>query len=81
LASLVLSIYLAVGNIAAATWILVFNIVLNGYPVMLQRSQRWRIQQVRAQIQSARVRCDQLAENPESIKAPPNSSLERRRER
>jgi hypothetical protein len=33
---------------AAAVWILVFNMTLNGYPVMLQRSNRWRIQQIRA---------------------------------
>jgi len=31
---------------SAAIWILVFNVALNGYPVMLQRSNRWRIQQV-----------------------------------
>jgi len=40
-------IYLAVGRISEALWILAFNLVLNGYPVMLQRVHRWRIQQVR----------------------------------
>jgi Glycosyl-4,4'-diaponeurosporenoate acyltransferase len=39
---------LAVGQISAAVWILVFNMALNGYPVMLQRSNRWRIHQIRA---------------------------------
>jgi hypothetical protein len=39
---------LAIGRTPAAAWILVFNILLNGYPVMLQRSNRWRIHQVRA---------------------------------
>jgi hypothetical protein len=39
---------LVVGWISAAVWILVFNMALNGYPVMLQRSNRWRIHQVRA---------------------------------
>lgn len=39
---------LAVGQISAAVWILLFNLALNGYPVMLQRSNRWRIQQIRA---------------------------------
>jgi len=38
----------AVDQISAAVWILVFNIALNGYPVMLQRSNRWRIHQIRA---------------------------------
>lgn len=41
-------ICLAVGRISAAVWILVFNMVLNGYPVMLQRSNRWRVHQIRA---------------------------------
>jgi hypothetical protein len=29
-------------------WIFAFNLLLNGYPVMLQRVNRWRVQQVRA---------------------------------
>jgi hypothetical protein len=47
-ASLVMAIYLAVGKLSTAFWILVFNLLLNGYPVMLQRVHRWRIQQIRA---------------------------------
>jgi hypothetical protein len=47
LASLVSWVYFAVGNVSFAVWTLVFNIILNGYPVMLQRSHRWRIQKVR----------------------------------
>lgn len=39
--------FLAVGRISEAFWILVLNLMLNGYPVMLQRANRWRIQQVR----------------------------------
>ena len=42
-------ICLAVGRIPEALWILAFNLLLNGYPVMLQRVHRWRLQQVRAQ--------------------------------
>jgi hypothetical protein len=45
---------LVVGWISAAVWILVFNMALNGYPVMLQRSNRWRIHQVRAIAREAR---------------------------
>jgi hypothetical protein len=37
---------LAIGGAPAAVWILAFNIALNGYPVMLQRSNRWRLQQM-----------------------------------
>lgn len=39
---------LAVGRFSEAVWILAFNVLLNGYPVMLQRVNRWRVQQVRA---------------------------------
>jgi hypothetical protein len=46
--------FLVVGWISAAVWILVFNMALNGYPVMLQRSNRWRIHQVRAIATEAR---------------------------
>ncbi len=49
LASLVMLICLAVKNYAAALWIFAFNMLLNGYPVMLQRTHRHRIQQIRAQ--------------------------------
>jgi hypothetical protein len=47
LASLVSWAYFAAGNNSFAAWSLSFNIVLNGYPVMLQRSHRWRIQKLR----------------------------------
>ncbi len=39
---------LAVGRFFEAMWIFAFNLLLNGYPVMLQRANRWRVQQVRA---------------------------------
>jgi hypothetical protein len=48
LAFFVTLIYLAVGLFSEAMWILAFNLLFNGYPVMLQRANRWRIQQVRA---------------------------------
>lgn len=40
---------LAFGRVSEALWILGFNLLLNGYPVLLQRVHRWRFQQVRAQ--------------------------------
>ena len=40
----------AIGQISEAVWILVFNVAFNGYPVMLQRLNRWRIQQIRANL-------------------------------
>jgi hypothetical protein len=39
---------LAVGQHREAVWIVAFNMLLNGYPVMLQRVNRWRVQQIRA---------------------------------
>jgi hypothetical protein len=39
---------LTVGQTSAAVWILVFNVALNGYPVMVQRANRWRVHQIRA---------------------------------
>jgi hypothetical protein len=39
---------LAVGQFREAVWIVAFNVLLNGYPVMLQRVNRWRVQQIRA---------------------------------
>ncbi len=47
LALAVAVICLALGQTSAAVWILVFNMALNGYPVMLQRSNRGRVQRVR----------------------------------
>jgi len=47
---LAITIYCAgVGRSLEAVWLSVFNLLFNAYPVMLQRSHRWRIQQVRAQ--------------------------------
>lgn len=40
--------YLVTGQFQAAAWIFGYNMLLNGYPVMLQRTNRWRVQQVRA---------------------------------
>jgi hypothetical protein len=48
LASFVGLLCLAVGLFSEAAWIVAFNVLLNGYPVMLQRVNRWRVQQVRA---------------------------------
>ena len=38
------------GRSGIAAWILVFNVLINGYPIMVQRSNRWRVQQVRATV-------------------------------
>ncbi|HTQ98498.1 MAG TPA: hypothetical protein VMH83_00850 [Candidatus Acidoferrum sp.] len=46
-ATLIAIFFVAFGHVAAAAWITGFNIALNGYPVMLQRANRWRIHQVR----------------------------------
>jgi hypothetical protein len=48
LASAIAVLYSAIGRSSVAAWILLFNLLLNGYPVMLQRANRWRIQQLRA---------------------------------
>jgi hypothetical protein len=48
LASLVALFLLVVGQFPEAMWIVAFNVLLNGYPVMLQRANRWRVQQIRA---------------------------------
>ena len=40
--------FLAAGQFPEAAWIIAYNILLNGYPVMLQRVNRWRVQQIRA---------------------------------
>ena len=39
---------LAIGRQSLAFWILGLNLLFNGYPFMLQRTHRWRIQKVRA---------------------------------
>jgi hypothetical protein len=48
LASLIALLLLFVGQFAEAMWIVAFNVLLNGYPVMLQRVNRWRVQRARA---------------------------------
>lgn len=60
-ATLSMAIYLAVGNISTAVWILVFNLLLNGYPVMLQRVHRWRIQQIRIESRQGSPSVDRTA--------------------
>jgi hypothetical protein len=52
---------LAVRRIPEATWILVFNLLLNGYPVMLQRANRWRVQQLRAKVHQEDLRGDRAS--------------------
>ena len=52
LASFVSLFYLAAGRHAEVAWIFVFNMLLTGYPVMLQRANRWRVQRIRASTQS-----------------------------
>jgi hypothetical protein len=39
---------LVVGQVSFALWLLAFNILLNGYPVMLQRCHRSRIRHIRS---------------------------------
>lgn len=46
-ASMVALLCLVLGWSSGAAWTFAFNVVLNGYPVMLQRSNRWRLQVVR----------------------------------
>jgi hypothetical protein len=47
LASVVALACALLGRTSAALWILVFNVVLNAYPVMLQRANRWRVHRIR----------------------------------
>ena len=53
LASCIALVYVAGGQRFVAIWITVFNVLLNAYPAMLQRSNRWRMQQVRASLAAA----------------------------
>jgi hypothetical protein len=41
-------IFLAVAKFSEAVWVFAFNLLFNGYPVMLQRVNRRRVQRVRA---------------------------------
>ena len=46
-ASSIAVLCLAFGSTVTGVWILAFNVVLNAYPIMLQRSIRWRVRQAR----------------------------------
>jgi hypothetical protein len=48
LASGIALLCLVAGRGSVAAWILVFNVLLNAYPIMLQRLNRWRLQEIRA---------------------------------
>lgn len=56
LASGVAACYVAVGQSPVAVWIAVFNVLLNLYPVLLQRSNRWRMQEARAATSAGNLR-------------------------
>lgn len=43
----VIPYFLAAERLAGAAWIFTFNLLINGYPVMLQRVNRRRVQQIR----------------------------------
>jgi hypothetical protein len=77
-ASLAMAIYLAVGNIPTAIWILVFNLLLNGYPVMLQRVHRWRIQQIRKEFRQGSPNGGRTEVDGDAV-VRPNKSRERTR--
>ena len=61
LALLVALFMLAVGQFREAAWIVAFNVLLNGYPVMLQRANRWRVQQIRASARQAHLTSEQAS--------------------
>ena len=48
LVSLVALCLLAFGRFAETAWVVAFNVLFNGFPVMLQRANRWRVQKIRA---------------------------------
>ena len=48
LAGFIAIVCLFLGQTSIALWILSFNIILNGYPILLQRSNRWRVHRIRA---------------------------------
>jgi Glycosyl-4,4'-diaponeurosporenoate acyltransferase len=72
--------FLSVGRISEVFWILLFTLVLHGYPVMLQRVNRWRIQQIRGKSHQENLISDR-AFGIEATVVPPNTSLQRTRER
>jgi hypothetical protein len=43
------------GRVSLAAWIMAFNVILNGYPIMLQRSNRWRLHRIRMHGATARA--------------------------
>jgi hypothetical protein len=47
MASGVAFLCLLLGRHSLGVWILVFNLILNVYPIMLQRSNRWRLHRIR----------------------------------
>ena len=48
LVSFLVLFYLVVGRFSDGVWSFAFNLLLNGYAVMVQRVNRWRVQQARA---------------------------------
>ena len=61
LAFLVALLLLAVGQSPEAMWIVAFNVLLNGYPVMLQRVNRRRVQQIRTSTRQRDLTGEQAA--------------------
>jgi hypothetical protein len=47
IASGVALLCLVLGRTSLGVWIVVFNVILNAYPIMLQRSNRWRVHRIR----------------------------------
>lgn len=43
------------GRKSLALWIMAFNVILNAYPIMLQRTNRWRLHSIRMHGTSAKV--------------------------
>jgi hypothetical protein len=60
-------VYLAAGRTSEVCWILAFNMLLNGYPVMLQRANRWRLQQVRAKARHEKLKADRPSVQSSSV--------------
>ena len=67
---------LAVGSFREAVWFAPLNVLLNGYPVMLQRANRWRVQQIRASTRHEGLTSERVSAF-EVIVQPPDTSLER----
>jgi hypothetical protein len=71
--------FLSAGQTPEAFWMLGLALVLHGYPVMLQRTNRWRIQDIRTRLNHVNRSGDgaSIGEMPE---VPPSSSLEQSRD-